>query len=268
MLRTHQRVVPLYYQVQHILTGRIRSGEYPPGSQLPSESELGRMLLVSRVTVREALRVLTDEKLVVKSQGKGTFVADPLPQLPGERRFTGYLEDLYDQLPRVTVRHIEISHVPVTDEIRRALDLPATESTVVRIKRARFVNGAPYAFTVNVLPLAVGGRLEAALLRRMPIVRILEDVLQIGISGASEVFQAAAADTEIAHWLEVPVLSPVMHVRRLLLGAARRPLQIVNSYYRSDKFHYSVQLVRVRDNGRASWSETGKKDAVGQVLKI
>jgi len=264
----NQRVVPLYYQVQHTLSGRIRSGEYPAGSQLPSESQLSRMLAVSRVTVREALRALTDAKLVVKSQGKGTFVADPLPQLPGERRFTGYLEDLYEQLPRVTVRHIEISQIPVTDEIRRLLELPADESTVVRIKRARFVDAAPYAFTVNLLPLAIGGRIETALLRRMPVVRILEEVLQIGIAGASEVFQAAAADTEIAYWLEVPVLSPVMHVRRLLLGAARRPLQVVNSYYRSDKFHYAVELVRVHGKSGASWSETGKKDAVGQVLKV
>jgi GntR family transcriptional regulator len=268
MLRKDQRVVPLYYQVQHTLTGRIRSGEYPPGSQLPSESALSRTLSVSRVTVREALRVLTDEKLVVKSQGKGTFVANPLPQLPGERRFTGYLEDLYDELPRVTVRHIEITQVPVTDDMRTALELPASEPTVVRVKRARFVDAAPYAFTVNVLPLAIGCQLDAATLRRMPVVRILEEVLQIAIAGASEVFQAAAADAEIAHWLEVPVLSPVMHVRRLLFGADRRPLQLVNSYYRSDKFHYSVQLVRVRDNGRGSWSETRKTDGVGQVLKI
>jgi GntR family transcriptional regulator len=268
MLRKDQRVVPLYYQVQHTLTARILSGEYPPGSQLPSESELSRTLSVSRVTVREALRVLTDAKLVVKSQGKGTFVADPLPRVADERRFTGYIEDLYDQLPRVTVRHIEIKHVPVTDEFRGALQLPADESTVVRVKRARFVDGAPYAFTVNVLPLAIGGQLDAATLRRMPIIRVLEEVLQIRIAGASEVFQAAAADSEVSHWLEIPVLSPVMHVRRLLLGADQRPLQMVDSFYRSDKFHYSVQLVRVQDNGRTSWSETGKKDAVGQVLKV
>jgi GntR family transcriptional regulator len=268
MLSRNQRVVPLYYQVQHTLSARIWSGEYPPGSQLPSESEFSRTLAVSRVTVREALRVLTDERLVVKTQGKGTFVADPLPQVPGERRFAGYLEDLYDQLPRVTVRHLEIAHVTVTGEIRRALELPDAEVTVVRIKRARFVDDAPYTFTVNLLPLAVGERLEAELLRRMPIVRVLEDVLQIDIGGASEVFQAAAADTEIAHWLEVPVLSPVMHVRRSLYDAAGRPLQIASSYYRADKVEYSVQLVRARNNGRGSWTEQGKTDGVGQVLKI
>jgi len=161
-----------------------------------------------------------------------------------------------------------IAHVTVTGEIRRALELPDAEVTVVRIKRARFVDDAPYTFTVNLLPLAVGERLEAELLRRMPIVRVLEDVLQIDIGGASEVFQAAAADTEIAHWLEVPVLSPVMHVRRSLYDAAGRPLQIASSYYRADKVEYSVQLVRARNNGRGSWTEQGKTDGVGQVLKI
>ena len=268
MLRKDQRVVPLYYQVQHTLTARIRSGEYPPGSQLPSESELSRTLSVSRVTVREALRALTDEKLVVKSQGKGTFVANRLPHSAGERTFAGDFDEGNDELPRVRVRHVEIAQVPSTEEIRRVLDLPAGEKTVVRIKRAGHVDGAPYVLTVNVLPVAIGALLDATMLRRRPIVDALEDVLQIRIAAASEVYQAAAADAEIAHWLDLPALSPVMHVRRLLVGPARRPIQLADDYYRADKFQYSVQLRRVSDKGRSAWAEVAKKNASGRLLKI
>jgi GntR family transcriptional regulator len=268
MPKKSRRVVPLYYQVQQTLAARIRSGEYPPGGQLPSETELSRALSVSRVTVREALRALTDERFVVKAQGRGTFVADPLPRVPAERRFSGYLEDLYDQLPRVTVRYIKIDRVQVTDEVRGALGLPPGELTVVRVKRARSIDGSPYSFTVNLLPLALGAQLDPDVLRRVTLVRFLEDVLNVPVTSAAETFDAAAAEAEIAHWLEIPVLAPVMHVRRLLHGAAHRPLLMVDSYHRSEKLHYAVQLARVKERGRTSWAETRKKGAVGQVIKI
>src|SRR4029079_11569906 len=116
MLKRDQRVAPLYYQVQHTISQRITRGEYAAGTQLPSESELSRELGVSRVTVREALRVLAQENVVVKVQGRGTFVADnPLVVQPS-RNFTGFLEDLYDQLERVSVKKIEITQIPATDE--------------------------------------------------------------------------------------------------------------------------------------------------------
>src|SRR5688500_6480072 len=130
MLKRDQRVVPLYYQVQHTISQRISRGEYAPGTQLPSESELSRELGVSRVTVREALRVLAQENVLVKVQGRGTFVADnPLISQPS-RHFTGYLEDLYDQLERVSVKQIDITRIPIIDEIRSKLALPEEEKEV------------------------------------------------------------------------------------------------------------------------------------------
>jgi GntR family transcriptional regulator len=87
------------------------------------------------------------------------------------------------------------------------------------------------------------------------LVRILEETLKIQIIDAHETITAAAADTEIAQSLDLPFLSPVMHVRRVLFTVDERPLQIVDSYYRADKFHYSVHLVRVQDKGKSSWSQ-------------
>jgi len=253
--RDQQRVVPLYYQVQHTISQRISRGDYAPGTQLPSESELSRELGVSRVTVREALRVLAQENVLVKVQGRGTFVSDnPLVVQPS-RNFTGYLEDLYDQLERISVKQIEIARIPITDEWRSKLALPDEEKELVRIKRTRFVDDEPYAFTINVLPLEIGKHLNQENLRNSPLVRILEEDLKIQIIDAHETIKATAADTEVAQSLGTPFLAPVMHVQRVLFTTDDRPLQIVDSYYRADKFHYSVHLVRVQDKGRSSWSQ-------------
>src|SRR5262245_57981731 len=184
MLRREQRVIPLYYQVQHTILQRIARGEYAPGAQLPSESELSRELGVSRVTVREALRLLAQENRLLKVQGRGTFVADNPRATPQSRNFTGYLEDLYDQLERVAVKKIDIAHIPATEDIRATLALPDDDKEVVRIKRTRYVDNEPYAFTINFLPRDIGGHLNKANLKRAPLVRILEEDLKIQISDA------------------------------------------------------------------------------------
>lgn len=68
-------VVPLCVQLARILRTQINSGEYKPGDALPTEEGLSKAFGVSRITVREALRILTDENLIVRHSGKGTFVA-------------------------------------------------------------------------------------------------------------------------------------------------------------------------------------------------
>jgi len=78
--RRENRIVPLYHQVEQVIRHRIATRQYASGLQIPSEHELGRELKVSRVTIREALRELVRENLLVKVQGKGTFVAPDLPK--------------------------------------------------------------------------------------------------------------------------------------------------------------------------------------------
>src|SRR5262245_44496025 len=255
MLKREQRVVPLYYQVQHTITQRISRGEYPPGSQLPSESELSRELGVSRVTVREALRVLAEEGLLVKAQGRGTFVSESAQATQPPRTFTGYLEDLYDQLQRVSVKHIEITRIPVTDELRSILLLSDEDKEAVRIKRTRYVDKEPYAFTINVLPLEIGQHLSKENLKGLPFGSNPGGEFEDPNTHAHETISATAADSEIANALRLNFFSPVMHVRRVLYTVDDKPLQMVDSYYRGDKFRYSVHLVRVQDKGKWSWSQ-------------
>ena len=69
--------VPLHTQLRDVLRARILDGEYPQDSQMPSESELGALFKVSRITVRQALGDLQKEGLIFKIHGKGTFVAKP-----------------------------------------------------------------------------------------------------------------------------------------------------------------------------------------------
>ena len=70
---------PLWRQLAAILRARIRSGTYPPGRVMPSEKQLEQEFGLSRNTARRSVALLRDEGLIVTVAGRGSYVADPLP---------------------------------------------------------------------------------------------------------------------------------------------------------------------------------------------
>src|SRR3954468_11715102 len=251
--RRENRIVPLYHQVEQVIRHRIATRQYGSGLQIPSEHELGRELKVSRVTIREALRELVRENLLVKVQGKGTFVAPNLPKVLQPIKYSGFLEDLYQRVEQLKVVSVEMARAPVTDKVRAILHLPAATAEVVEIKRCRHVDGEPFSFTVNHLPVEIGERIDAAVLKTVPLNTVLERDLRIPVVRAEETVEAAPANPEVAQQLAIPVLYPVMHVTRVMFTERDRPPDVVETFYRADKYHYAVNLTRVKRNGKWTW---------------
>lgn len=246
--------VPLYHQIQHLIRHRIHSGVYRPGTQIPSEHDLCQELTVSRVTLREALRELVRERLLVKVQGKGTFVSSNPPTRLAPVRYTGFLEELQERVRKLRVTDVEVKQTPATPEIRSALQLNAATSEVTLVRRLRHIDDDPFSYTLNYLPTEIGARIRVKDLYAHPLLKILQEDLKIPILRAHETIEAAPADPETARRLAIPVLYPVMHMTRLMYTTGDRPFELVDIYYRADKYHYSVNMVRVKRRGRWTWS--------------
>ena len=251
---TKEHGLPFYKQIQHLIRHRIANGEYQPGTQIPSENELCRQLSVSRITLREALRELTRDHLLVKIQGKGTYVALNPPKLLAPVKYTGFMEDLIERVRRMTVTHAEIVRVPATLALKALLALPAGESEVTLIRRVRHVDNEPFSYTLNYLPSHIGSRIRPKDLYALPLNQILQQDLNIPIVRAKETVEAAPADPEVAQRLGIPLLYPVMHMKRVMYTSNDRPLELVETYYRADKYHYTVQLIRVKRKGKWTWT--------------
>lgn len=253
--RRENRIVPLYHQVEQVIRHRIATRQYGSGLQIPSEHELGRELKVSRVTIREALRELVRENLLVKVQGKGTFVAPELPKVLQPIKYNGFLEDLYQRVEQLKVVTVEMARVPVTEKVRGILHLPPAVTEIVEIKRCRHVEGEPFSFTVNYLPADIGARVDPGVLKTVPLNTVLERDLKIPIVSAEETVEAAPANPEVAQQLGIPVLYPVMHVTRVMFTDRETAFEVVETFYRADKYHYSVNLTRVKRNGKWTWRQ-------------
>lgn len=249
---TREFGLPLYQQIHHLLRHRIVTGQYPPGSKIPSESELCRELAVSRVTVREALRELVRADMLVKAHGKGTFVAAETPRRLQTVKYAGFLEDLQERVLKLTVTDVDLRPVAAPPDIAAALGLePGTE--MFRLRRLRHIEDEPFSFTVNYLPVEIGRRIRAKELYSVPLLRILQTELRIPIVRAQETIDAIPADPEVAQKLGIPVLYPVMHMKRIMFTTTDRPFEVVETFYRADKYHYSVSLVRVKRKGKWTW---------------
>jgi GntR family transcriptional regulator len=245
--------LPLYHQIQHLIRHRIETGEYAPGQQIPSEHVLCQEHGVSRVTVREALRELVKDGMLMKVQGKGTFVVDNPPKRLTPVKYTGFLDELQQRVLKLKVKEVQIARVPPSAELRALLQLPDDEAEVMLIKRLRHINAEPFSFTLNYLPLSIGTRVRENDLYTVPLLRILQNDLKIAIVRARETIEAAPADPDIAQRLGIPVLHPVMHMKRVMYTTKERPFELVETYYRADKYHYSVNMVRVKRKGSWTW---------------
>jgi len=112
---------PAYAQVADALRAEIRTGRFPPGSQLPSYEALMKKYAVSITVVRSAVRELKTEGLVQTHQGKGAFVRDPLPE-PGDQQSDAFhavmaeIRSLHDDFDRFDERLSRVERLVLPDD--------------------------------------------------------------------------------------------------------------------------------------------------------
>lgn len=240
--------VPLYYRVMRSLRETITSGEVAPGDRLPTEAELMERYGVSRVVVRQALGILSEEGLIFRVRGKGTFVSEEAAQAAAPS-LSGYLEDLIRRGLPVAVEVLDFGLRPMPSDVAAALGAE-DDARALFVKRLRTVEGEPFAVVDAYVPETVGARLRLEDLRREPLMRLLETAAGVEIGSASEVFQAVAADEVTARLLAVDPLAPVLKMTLTAYSVQGSPVNLEHVYFRSDRYHYRAHFHRRRGGDR------------------
>ena len=202
--------VPLHTQLRDVLRARILDGEYPQGGQMPSESELGALFRVSRITVRQALGDLQKEGLIFKIHGKGTFVAKP-KTFQNVSTLQGLAESLTGRGFEVINRLLSFKFIAADKQVAERLKLTEGD-TVAQIKRVRLINREPVSLEITYLPKALGERLEKADLVTRDIFLILENDCALTLGHADLAIDAVLADSDLTQALEVEEGSPIMRI--------------------------------------------------------
>lgn len=242
------RFIPLYYQLENILRSKIEGGEVLPNQKLPTEQELSREYKISRATVRQALAALVSEGLLFRKQGKGTFVTEKATQTKSVK-LTGFTEDLFSEGHQAEVKILEIRPAPAPNRVAAALRVPSGEE-VTRFKRVRALDGAPFSYVVNYLPPDIGQKITERDLQNHTMLHLLEEKLGISLGTIRHVVEAVKADVEVASLLGVSVFEPVLYIETTVFASEGQPVEAVDSYFRSDRYRYTVELIRSQQLGR------------------
>jgi GntR family transcriptional regulator len=234
--------LPLYAQVEDALTGRILRGEWPEGSQLPSEDSLVAEFGVSRTTIRTTIQSLVQAGLVEIRRGKGTFVARPkLTQDLTE--LTGFVEDMAILGRRATARVVGTSVIAAPDAVASKLALRPGDP-VVQIYRVRLADGVPLSFDETYLPEDLGRKVMVDDLVAEPIFSLLEERYDTPLVEAEYHLEASVASSAVAMALNIPVGSAIFLIERTSFSLAHRPVDHEKLYYRGDLIRFKTRLAR------------------------
>jgi len=230
---------PLYVQVKDSLVRRLIDGAWLPGQMIPSEMELAREIGVSQGTIRKALDAMTAENLLVRRQGRGTYVAEPeegrllfqffrLASDDGERAFP-------------TSRFLSRTTAPASAAERTALRLDEA-ARVVRIERVRSLLDHPILVETISLPHDRFAVVEA--IEDLPnnVYRLYSQKWGITIARAAERLKAIGATAEDAAELGCQPGTPLLEIARVAYDLEGSPVELRVSRCLTDTVHYASEL--------------------------
>lgn len=241
-------VAPLHQQLAEVLRDKI--AQMPSGDPLPTELELVATFGVSRSTVRKALQGLVDDGLLVRRQGKGTFVA---PQ-----RLVHPLDRLRPFISIFTAvgKHpdgILLDYQWISEAARLPQQLTANSDGALLVRRLYRLDTTPQALAEIFIPHPFGRAISRAAIEEHPIYQVLEDELGIIPDHAAVVIRSQGATTEQAAVLEVAVGSPLLVMERSTHDREARIVECARYYLPSDSFEIRLS-VKARELQPVSYS--------------
>lgn len=230
---------PVYLQVVQGLRGLIGRQGLVEGTALPSERDLASRLGVSRVTVRQALRVLEEQGLLVRRQGSGTFVASPRIEQPLSA-LTGFSEDMRARglTPGGHVLGLERTR-PTPQEAMNLAVSPLAE--VVRLRRLRTADHEPLAIETSTVPVTVVGDLYPQDMQDRSLYSVMRERGHAP-DRAMQHLRACEADPDTARLLHVAPGTALLATERVTWDRGGNVLEYARALYRGDRYDFIVEL--------------------------
>ena len=236
-------IAPLYRDVKRLLVQSIAAGEWPPGVALPSEARLAERYQVSIGTLRKAIDELVAERVVVRQQGRGTFVATH-----GSSRLLFHFFHIVPrggdkQYPRTRTLAFRRSRAEAAEAAKLGI---APGEAVLRIRNLLFLQDAPVILDELVLPQRLFPDLTEKVFtaRDNTIYHLYQTRYGINVLRTSERLRAALADADAAKALGVKKGAPLLEIDRVALTYNDAPVELRHSLVNTEKHEYFSDLSR------------------------
>ncbi|WP_329361335.1 GntR family transcriptional regulator [Streptomyces sp. NBC_00669] len=232
---------PLWMQAKEALENRIAVGEVKPGSRLPPERELCRMLGISRVTLRKALTALVEEGVLRAAQGRGWYVS------AAERKeWPNTLESFSETARRMgllaTSQVLRRETGPASFDEAEAFQI-APGTPLYRLERVRMLDGVPIAVDHSLVPTDVAAGFDTV---DFTVRSLYDTIADAGfeLAQADTTIEARPADAALAGHLAIAAGTPVLDMRQIVRDRAQRPLLSSSIRYAGDRYRLRTSFMR------------------------
>jgi len=232
--------VHLYAKIARKIRLQIDSGKYNVGDRLPPERKLCEEFEVSRITIRQALNRLQEQKVIDRQQGKGTFV------LPSE--YNQLLDTLYsfkDEIEKsgqeANTRMLDIDRIKVDAYLNHKMGLPLN-SYVYRLSRLRLANNIPLVLEYSFIPFSLAPELDRFNFSKVSLYETLNSEYSIEIDKAYETLNATKLTADEADILKKEQDDTAMYIERFAY-TNDQIIEFTRSLVIGDKYKYTVELI-------------------------
>ena len=228
---------PLYKEVKRRLTESLGAGEWKPGDAIPPEPRLAQRFGVSIGTLRKAIDELVAENVLLRQQGRGTFVATHRGEGMRFRFFSIVGHDGRQEYPEVRLASFQRGRAsgPVAQKLAIA-----PKTAVLQFRNSLWVGGAPVGVDDITVPAALFPGLTLSRLRERDntVYHLYEHGFGVSVMRIAETLRAVAAPADVAAMLQLPEHSPLLLVRRMAYMLDERPVEFRLSWIDTTRHEY------------------------------
>ncbi|GMA48008.1 GntR family transcriptional regulator [Tetragenococcus muriaticus] len=221
----------------------IKSGNWQEGYQLRSENSFATELNISRGTLRKAIDRLIDKGLLIRIQGKGTYVTANKISYPFAQELISFAESMDFKRYNFTTKVIEKRVIQSSSLIQKSLSIEDNIS-VLYLKRVRFIENEPAIFFENWIPLQYCPTIEEEDFEKVSVFDAIEKHANSRISHGVRKFTAVSLTHEEAILLDLRENEPVLCITQYTFNEQKTPLEQSRVLLRTDKYEITSVLTR------------------------
>ncbi len=232
---------PLYLQLREVIRRKIESGEYLPGTPIPSENALAEQYGIHRLSVRAAISALLYEGLLTSAQGKGVFVT--MPKDERDLETVGGFRQTMEKLGHKTHTRIISKITRKAGEYYGDILKISPEACIYYIKRVCYSDGEPYSLEELYIPTDVVDNLFQIDLDLFSMYQIY-GLNGITVTRVHQFLELDELDRSDANLLDIKDTPTVMKFRGVSYDQNGRAVEYARTYTRVDRCNFSVHYTR------------------------
>jgi GntR family transcriptional regulator len=233
-----QSPIPLYHQLADILLGWIRSGDYPPGSRIPSEHSLAATFRIGRPTVRQGIDILIRKRILMRRHGSGTYVRSDQTEID-LLSLGGTIAAFHTKGISVTTKILEPTSLV---QVGGDPDNPFANQQAYFLTRLSQVDHAPVLLEHIYLHPTLFAGIDAVNLTGQSLSQVVEERYYLRPTSGRQTFRIGYVDGEKAQHLGVSPATPILLVQRFLHFVPAQNAVFSDLFCRTEQFVFAQTI--------------------------